>query len=162
MPVYTTAPILINLAEKLNLLYFKISDRDTDNASVPFNPSLFELKTNDSSFDITLDTVQNLFAFNYKGSACKLQYNINTAHRYVIEVTVRDKGTPVRSSKAIVFVPLINYNCNPPQFTAPVTIAAAITLKPGSQLGILNAWDIDGDSVHYELSSNQSKNLKLI
>jgi hypothetical protein len=80
-----------------------------------------------------------------------LQYNINNGHRYVVEVSVFDKGVPIRSSKTLVYVPLLNYNVNAPQYTIPVTIAAAITLPPGSQLGILNAWDIDGDTVFYQL-----------
>lgn len=153
--MYTTSPILVSLTERLNLLHFVISDQDTDTASSTFRPQLFELSTNDSNFYVTLDATLNQFSFNFKGV---LQYNINSAHRYVVQVTVRDKGTPVRSSTALVIVPLINYNCNPPQYLSPVTIAAAITLKPGSQLGILNAWDIDGDSVSYQLDPKSKLN----
>ena len=80
----------------------------------------------------------------------KLLYNVNKAHRYVVEVIVTDDGVPRRSGRALFFVPLINYNVNPPQYT-PVTIAAAINLPIGSQLGILNAWDIDGDNVIFTL-----------
>ena len=85
------------------------------------------------------------------GSTRQLSYNVNGAHRYVVELTATDNGLPSRSSKALVFVPLINYNVNPPQYNSPVLIAAAITLSAGSQLGILNAWDVDGDQVSFKL-----------
>lgn len=88
-----------------------------------------------------------------------MQYNLNNAHRYAVEVTVYDSGTPIRSSKALIIVPLLNYNVNPPQYTSPVTIAAAITLNIGTQLGILNAWDIDGDTVFYQLDPANNVNI---
>jgi hypothetical protein len=86
----------------------------------------------------------------------QLFYNINNAHRYVIELTASDKGIPERFGKAYVIVPLENYNVNAPQYTSPVIIAAAITLKPGQQLGILNAWDIDGDNVYFSLDPSSN------
>jgi hypothetical protein len=110
--------------------------------------NLFTLKTNDTNFFITTDTRTNTFRFNFRG---KLFYNINNAHRYVVEVTAYDSGVPQRSSKALFFVPLINYNVNPPSFTDPVILVAAITFPEGQQLGILNAWDIDGDVVSFSL-----------
>lgn len=147
-PAYTTDPIRVDQLEKLNLLFFKISDLD-GLANTRFNFS-----TNDSNFFIEpVINDQLQFSFNFKG---RLFYNINNAHRYVVKVTVSDNGFPSRSSSALFIVPLINYNVNAPQYTSPVTIAAAITLQPGTQLAILNAWDIDGDNVYFtlELSKN--------
>jgi len=69
-------------------------------------------------------------------------------------VTVSDNGFPARKSSALFIVPLINYNVNAPQYTDPVYIAAAITLPPSSLLSYLNAWDIDGDGVIYELAAD--------
>ena len=69
----------------------------------------------------------------------------------MVLVTACDNGKPNRCSTALVFVPLQNANCNPPQYTAPVIILAAITLQKSTQLGILNAWDIDGDKVTYSM-----------
>lgn len=86
----------------------------------------------------------------------KLDYNINNAHRYIVEVTVSDGGFPSRTGKALFIVPLINYNVNPPQYTPPVVIAAAITLEPDTVLSILNAWDIDGDQVEFTLEPSKN------
>jgi hypothetical protein len=66
---------------------------------------------------------------------------------------------PQRSGSALVIVPLQNFNVHAPQYTPPVTIAAAITLNSGSQLGILNAWDIDGDGVTYQLDPSNSASI---
>ena len=44
---------------------------------------------------------------------------------------------------------------NKPMYTSPVIINAAITLTAGSFLGILNAYDLDGDVVTYSLSSSE-------
>jgi len=66
---------------------------------------------------------------------------------------VSDNGVPNRKSSALFIVPLINYNVNAPQYTDPVYISAAITLQPNSFLSYLNAWDIDGDKVIFELAS---------
>ena len=85
-----------------------------------------------------------------------LDYNINNAHRYVVKVTVSDNGFPARTGEALFIVPLINYNVNVPQYTSPVIIAAAITLKPDTILSILNAWDIDGDSVEFSLEPSKN------
>ena len=89
------------------------------------------------------------------GASRKLLYHINNAHRYVVEMTAYDRGTPQRSSKALVIVPLLNYNVNAPQYTAPVIISAATTHLKGELLGILNAWDIDGDKVQYSLNTSK-------
>ena len=69
----------------------------------------------------------------------------------MVLITACDNGKPNRCSTALVFVPLQNANCNAPQYTAPVIILAAITLQKSTQLGILNAWDIDGDKVTYSM-----------
>ncbi len=66
-------------------------------------------------------------------------------------MTACDNGRPIRCSKALFIIPLVNYNVNPPMYTAPVIINAAITLKPGRLLGKLNAYDIDGDKIKYSL-----------
>lgn len=84
-------------------------------------------------------------------SLSTLFYNNNCGHRYVVQMTACDNGKPNRCSTALVFVPLQNANCHAPQYTAPVIILAAITLKKSAQLGILNAWDIDGDRVTYHM-----------
>ena len=86
-----------------------------------------------------------------------LQYFTNNEHRYVVELTVADSGVPPRSSKALVIVPLLNWNNNKPQVLSPVVIAAAVTLSVGSQLGILNAWDLDGDGYTFQPSSDSKQ-----
>lgn len=77
----------------------------------------------------------------------------------MVLMTVCDSGSPQRCGTAPVYVPLVNCNDNEP-FSEPVVIAAAITLKPGSILGILNARDLDGDGVTFSLdnTSNFSSN----
>lgn len=74
-------------------------------------------------------------------------------------MTSCDKGVPSRCSNALVVIPLVNANINPPSYTAPVVINAAITLKPGSFLGQLNAFDYDGDKITYSLSSSNEQNV---
>ena len=84
---------------------------------------------------------------------------MNNAHRYVVELTACDKGVPSRCSTANVVVPLTNYNSHPPTYQAPVLIYASITLTKGSQLGQLNAFDVDGDNIKYSIhSSSESFN----
>ncbi len=155
MPAYTTPVVRVDATQIQNLIYFKINDKDVSDLS-SFNPTLYTFSTNDTNFKVQLDSSKNQFGFNFKGT---LKYNINSQHRYVVAVTVYDSGTPVRSSTSLVIVPLLNYNVNPPQYTSPVTIAAAITLPVGSQLGILNAWDIDGDQVFYQLDPANNVNV---
>lgn len=113
------------------------------------NHTLFEVVSNDTNFRATPDpTSATSFFLNFAGS---LFYNINNAHQYVVQLTVYDSGIPRRSSTAIVIVPIINCNCHAPSYTAPAVLVAAITFEPNRLLGILNAWDIDGDRVTYSL-----------
>jgi hypothetical protein len=98
----------------------------------------------------------NQFSFNFKGT---LNNNINNAHRYIVEVTVSDKGFPTRTGNALFILPLINYNVNAPQYTPPVVIAAAITLEPGTVLSILNAWHIDGHKFEFTVCSGAFQEL---
>ena len=149
-----TPPIRVDLREVLNLIRFSILDKDYIVDNINENKaSLFTVTTNDTNFFVSVDpNAPNQFSFNFRAvNGNKLNYNINNAHRYVIELTAYDSGVPQRSSKALVFVPLINCNVNPPSFTAPVILVAAITFPPNCQLGILNAWDLDGDVVSFSL-----------
>ena len=149
---YTTPPIRVDMTSKPNLVTFTITDRDN------FPNTKFEFSSNDTNFNVEAvidpnSPSANQFSFNFKGT---LNYNINNAHRYIVEVTVSDKGFPTRTGKALFIVPLINYNVNAPQYTPPVVIAAAITLEPGTVLSILNAWDIDGDKVEFTLEPSKN------
>ena len=83
-------------------------------------------------------------------------YNINTAHRYEVLLTACDKGKPKRCTNATVYIPLQNYNVNPPTYRSPVIIHVAINHPVGQRVAKLNAYDIDGDQVTYALSP-QSK-----
>jgi hypothetical protein len=141
---YVSPTVRVDTQLYSNLITFVVTDRDL----IVNNISYFTVTSNDTNFSIEADQANNRFYLNFQG---KLFYNINNAHRYVVELTAYDKGVPTRSSKALVFVPLLNYNVHAPQYDPPVSLAAAITLKPGSQLGILNAWDIDGDKVTFQL-----------
>lgn len=148
-PVFVTPPIRVDKHEYLNLLAFGVFDRDLVVDNVNENRvSAFTVITNDTNFFVTQDLTNNQFLFNFRGT---LDYNINNAHRYVVEMTVFDGGKPQRQGKALVYVPLINCNVHPPSFT-PVTLVVATTYDVNCQLGILNAWDVDGDSVSFELS----------
>jgi hypothetical protein len=148
-PAYTSEPIRVDTTTKPGIITVKISDADE-------RDSRFRVTTNDTNFNV-VQTDSNTFDVNFDG---KLLYNINGAHRYPIELTVFDDGVPIRSSKALLIVPLINYNVNAPQYTAPVDISASITLPIGQQLGILNAYDIDGDNVLYSMSTDNSNEVK--
>ena len=152
--VYTTPPVRVDNTSIPNLLVFSVTDKDTRS----FDVAQFTISVNDSNFYVRNDSLTNTFIFGLNG---QLFYNINGAHRYVVEVTATDKGLPPRSSKALIIVPLINYNMYPPQYTSPVLITAAITLNSGSQLAILNAWDIDGDNVYCSLDSSSRFNCLL-
>lgn len=152
---YVTPPIRVDFTDVPNLFTFGIIDRDffVDNINES-PPSPFIFKSNDTNFYVrSFGDSTTLYTFNFKG---KLSYNVNNAHRYVVELTVYDLGVPQRSSKALVYVPLVNYNCNPPFFTAPVIIAVAITFPSNNQIGILNAWDVDGDAVSFSLDPANS------
>lgn len=74
-------------------------------------------------------------------------------------MTATDNGVPARSGSAIFIVPLGNYNVNPPTYTAPVVVNAAINLPIGSFVSRLNAYDIDGDLVTYTLSTSSKLSL---
>jgi hypothetical protein len=146
---YVTPAVRVDKTEYLELLSFSVLDRDYIVDNINENKlSLFNIFTNDSNFFVSPYPRNNTFMFNFRG---KLNYNINSAHRYVVELTVYDTGVPQRFTKALVYVPLINYNCNPPSFTSPVILVVAITFPAGCQIGILNAWDTDGDSVSFSL-----------
>jgi hypothetical protein len=148
-PAYTSEPIRVDTTSKRGIITVKISDADE-------RQNQFKVTTNDTNFNV-LQKDSNTFDVNFDG---KLLYNINGAHRYPVELTVADNGVPIRSSKALLIVPLINYNVNAPQFTEPVIILASITLGIGQQLGILNAYDIDGDNVLYSMSTENSNEVK--
>ena len=88
-------------------------------------------------------------------------FNINNLHQYSILLTAADNGQPVRRSTAIVLVPLLNFNMNAPSYSAPYSIAAAINFKTNTEITILNAWDLDGDSVSFSLDPNRKLKAKL-
>ena len=91
-------------------------------------------------------------------------YNINRAHRYEVILTACDHGIPQRCTDALVTVPLKNYNVNAPDYTKPVVIHVAINHGVNEKIGILNAFDIGGDKVSYQLSpkSNYRKSLNIL
>jgi hypothetical protein len=154
LTAYTTRPIRVDQNNVPNLFRFSIYDRDyvQDNLNLN-NVSLFSVFTNDTNFYVTKDADTNQFIFNFRG---QLFFNINNAHRYVVELTVFDSTfdsnstvVPIRNSTALVFVPLTNYNVNPPNYSSPAILVVAITFEPNRLVGILNAWDLDGDKVTF-------------
>jgi hypothetical protein len=148
-------PVSVKLGEQLGLLQLSITDRD-DHPLNNFN-NLFTVTSNDSNFFVQSNVAdKNLFSFNFRG---KLNYNVNTAHIYVVELTATDTGVPSKSSKALVYIPVSNFNMNPPSFDSPVILTAATTLPVGSQIGILNAWDLDGDAVSFSLVRSSDNNM---
>lgn len=146
LPAYTTPAIRCDYTSIPNLIRFTIYDRDyVQDGIYTGNASLFRVVSNDTNFKVTVDpTTPSGFILNYAG---QIFYNINNAHRYVVLLTVYDSGVPQRMSNAFVFVPIINYNCFAPNYTQPAILVAAITFEPNRLLGILNAWDLDGDKV---------------
>lgn len=57
----------VDKTELLNMVYFKISDKDTDTTGSNFNPSLYTFATNDSNFFVQLDQSKNQYSFNLRG-----------------------------------------------------------------------------------------------
>lgn len=157
LKAYTTPPIRVDQTDVPNLFRFIIYDRDYVQENINLNNvSLFTITTNDTNFYITKDAKTNQFIFNFRG---KLIYNINNAHSYVVELTAFDNGVPTRNSTALVFVPLINYNCNPPNYHQPAILVVAITFEPNRLVGILNAWDLDGDRVTFSLDPKNNQTI---
>ena len=145
---YTTSALSVDQTNK-QLLEIKVYDNDTQS----FDVNQFTTTSNDSSlFQIVADQTRNLFILRLLST--RLNYNINLAHRHPHQLTSCDNGIPVRCSNALVMIPLINANINTPSYNGPVVINAAITLKPASFLGQLNAFDLDGDKVTYSMSSS--------
>ena len=74
MPAYTTQIVRVDKTELLNLIYFKISDKDTDTAGFVFNPALYTFATNDSNFFVQLDQSKNQYSFNFRGFVFQLSF----------------------------------------------------------------------------------------
>lgn len=143
---YSTETLVASTIQKNNLLSFYLTDKDTG-SSDRLN---FNVVTDNPAYTITPATTDSkTFNLNFKGN---LSYNINGAHRYEVTVTACDQGIPKRCTDALVTVPLKNYNMNAPDYTKPVVIHVAINHAVNEKIGILNAFDIDGDFVSYQLS----------
>lgn len=153
---YATEKIRVDTTFIRELIRFKVFDKDYEQQNIN-NISLFTMSTNNSIFRIQPDIQQGNFYLSLNGN---LSYNIDNTHRYVVEMTACDDGVPKRCGKALVFVPLLNYNMQPPSFTEPTILLAAITFQPGHLIGILNSWDLDGDLVSFSMDPSTSQDIK--
>ncbi|CAF0737580.1 unnamed protein product [Brachionus calyciflorus] len=153
---YVSKKIRVDKTYEKELIRFKVYDKDYELLNLN-NISLFTLSTNNSIFNINPDYGKNEFYLSLNGN---LSYNIDNTHRYVVEMTACDTGVPRRCGKALVFVPLMNYNVHAPSYTNPTILVAAVTFNIDQQLGILNSWDLDGDNVNFALDSSNDQTIR--
>jgi hypothetical protein len=83
-----------------------------------------------------------------------LDYDRQQSHRYEFDIYVEDNGVPPRKSQAKILIDLTNKNDEWPQFQDDNMVTTIKdNIDPGSTVFIVQAVDLDGDSVSYRFQS---------
>ncbi|KAK7504632.1 hypothetical protein BaRGS_00004118 [Batillaria attramentaria] len=87
-----------------------------------------------------------------------LDYDRNPSHLYEITVYATDKGTPPKSSSVNILITVTNVNDESPEFTSTDTVINVDENAPiGTVIAIVQAVDLDGDTVSYYFSPRSTE-----
>lgn len=87
-----------------------------------------------------------------------LDFDRNPSHSYEFTVFATDKGSPPKSSSVLVRVPVTNVNDEAPEFTGTkLEIDLDENAVVGTVVAIIQAIDLDGDSVKYYFTPKETQ-----